>query len=228
MPDQTTDPDTRGRSAPHGGRMWRLWTTEPKLLVGIGALLVGVAAILALFIHNAQQGNTPPTPATTKAPSPPTTAPPTTTQPARVTITYPPKYPPQGTRQERCVTVHGTADLPKGQQLWLVVQAEPDTPHTDRTYYLQGGGRAINGGQEDFHGNWSEDDVFLGARDSAVDDGETFTIFAVITTGDASNNFQDLMDANATRIGSQLPEDTRTVDGVQVVRKKPSSDNCPK
>jgi hypothetical protein len=41
-------------------RLWRLWSTEPRLLVGLGGLLVGVAAVAGLFLN--ARGDAQPTP----------------------------------------------------------------------------------------------------------------------------------------------------------------------
>jgi hypothetical protein len=57
MPDQTI----RGANARGGGRprRRRRLVPKPKLLVGIGTLLVGLAAVLALFVHSPQQDKVP-------------------------------------------------------------------------------------------------------------------------------------------------------------------------
>jgi len=59
---------------PNSG-FWRLWSTEPKLLAGIGGLLVGVAAVAALFV-NAQRDthSTPPVETTAPTSVAPTTS----------------------------------------------------------------------------------------------------------------------------------------------------------
>lgn len=59
MPHETiSGPDPGPHSGkPRDGGFWRLWTTEPKLLVGLAALIGAAAGVIGLFIHNAQ-GNT--------------------------------------------------------------------------------------------------------------------------------------------------------------------------
>jgi hypothetical protein len=73
MPDQTA-PDSNANEYGSGGSDGpgppRRRTLKPELLVGVGTLLAGVAAVLALFIHDAQQGKAS---ATTTVPNPPTT-----------------------------------------------------------------------------------------------------------------------------------------------------------
>lgn len=71
MPDQTSH--SSSASGGNGGpsRSGRQLPIKPKLLAGVGTLLIGVAAILALFIHSPQQGNAPA--ATTTIASPSTT-----------------------------------------------------------------------------------------------------------------------------------------------------------
>jgi NPCBM/NEW2 domain len=57
MPDQTShgpDVQDHGSARPQGRKPPRR-TIRPELLAGIGTLLAGVAAILALFVHSAQQ-----------------------------------------------------------------------------------------------------------------------------------------------------------------------------
>jgi hypothetical protein len=178
-------------------------------MTATATLLAAITGIAALFVG--QNG-----------PPPPTTQSPGTSLLAAVRITYPP----EGGVQNRCVAVGGTADLPQGQRLWVVVESEPDTARSDRTFYLQGE-RGINGGRQDFRGNWSLTVVYLGAEDRPDDDGARFKVHAVVTTGHASELFQDIIEAQVGRIGARLPQDARIIDTIEVIRKKPSLPNCP-
>jgi hypothetical protein len=73
MPDQNA-PDSNANEYGSGGsdgrESPRRRTIKPELLVGVGTPLAGVAAVLALFVHNVQQGEAL---ATTSVPNPPTT-----------------------------------------------------------------------------------------------------------------------------------------------------------
>jgi len=69
MPDETAHDSDANEHGGGGPRAPRRRTIKPELLVGLGTLLAGVAAVLALFVHDAQQGKAS---ATTTA-SPPTT-----------------------------------------------------------------------------------------------------------------------------------------------------------
>jgi hypothetical protein len=58
MPDQITSDlsaQNHGSRGPQHGPPPRRRTIKPELLVGIGTLLAGVAAVLALFVHSTQQ-----------------------------------------------------------------------------------------------------------------------------------------------------------------------------
>lgn len=73
MPDETARNSAANEYAggePDGRGAPRRRTIKPELLVGIGTLLAGVAAVLALFVHDAQQGKAS---ATTTVPGSPTT-----------------------------------------------------------------------------------------------------------------------------------------------------------
>ena len=70
MPDQHA-PGRQERASRREGRLWRLWTSEPKLLSGIGALLAGIAAVAGLFLGVQHDGRAP-APTTAPGGSPPT------------------------------------------------------------------------------------------------------------------------------------------------------------
>jgi hypothetical protein len=73
MPNQTapdSSPNEYGNGGSDGPESPRRRTIKPELLVGVGTLLAGVAAVLALFVHDAQQGEAS---ATTSGTNPPTT-----------------------------------------------------------------------------------------------------------------------------------------------------------
>lgn len=53
MPDQTrNDPESlASRSEQREGRLWRVWTTEPKLLIGLAALVGAITAVVSIFVN---------------------------------------------------------------------------------------------------------------------------------------------------------------------------------
>jgi hypothetical protein len=67
VPHETINGPDQG---PHNGTprdrgFWRLWSTEPKLLVGLAALIGAAATVVGLFIHSAQGNSAAPPPSAT-------------------------------------------------------------------------------------------------------------------------------------------------------------------
>jgi len=78
-------PNSRGSAGPPGGFFWQIWTSEPKLLASIAALITAIAAAIALIMQ-AQRDDPPPQPTTTVPPTSTTLNTTTTTNQASVMV----------------------------------------------------------------------------------------------------------------------------------------------
>lgn len=186
------------------------WVTLPGILTGIAAIITAIGGIL-LALHaigyfdgsdNPTQVNPPsvtPTPESTPTPTQesetePTPTPTVASTQAEINITYPP----DSSKVQMGETIKGTAaNIPEGQQLWIVTRWYDN-------YYPQ------NYVDIQSDGSW-ELPVQIGEGDSH---GDYYDIMAVLADKNAQNEFNNYL--NTFEKTGVFPEMRKLPDGSMV------------